>query len=87
MVGKQMSKNYVRAYPNYKQQALDRIANVLMGILRETDFFRRFPQTFGYLDKFFLSYDKLYLKKSSNLLTVVLLRVFKYCFGVDVALL
>ena len=67
MVGKQMSKNYVRAYPNYKQQALDRIANVLMGILRETDFFRRFPQTFGYLDKFFLSYDKLYFEEEFQL--------------------
>lgn len=62
-----MSKNYIRAYPNYKQQALNRITNVLMGILRETDFFRRFPQTFGYLDKFFLSYDKLYFEEEFQL--------------------
>ena len=68
MVGKQMSKNYIRAYPNYKQQALNQITNVLMDILRETDFFRRFPQTFGYLDKFFLSYDKLYFEEEFNLL-------------------
>jgi hypothetical protein len=62
-----MTKNYVRAYPNYKQQALNRITNVLMGILRETDFFRRFPRTFGYLDKFFLSYDKLYFEEEFQL--------------------
>lgn len=41
--------------------------NVLRGILRETDFFRRFPQTFGYLDKFFLSYDKFYFEKEFQL--------------------
>ena len=67
MVGKQMSKNYIRAYPNYKQQALNQITNVLMGILRETDFFRRFSQTFGYLYKFFLSYDKLYFEEEFRL--------------------
>ena len=82
-----MAKNYVRAYPNYKQQALDRITNVLMGILRETDFFRRFPQTFGYLDKFFLSYDKLYFEEEFQLANGVWSRFSKYCFGVDVALL
>lgn len=38
-----------------------------MGILRETDFFRRFPQTFGYLYKFFLSYDKLYFEEEFRL--------------------
>ena len=38
-----------------------------MGILRETDFFRRFSQTFGYLDKFFLSYDKFYFEKEFQL--------------------
>lgn len=57
----------MRAYPNYKQQALNQITSVLMGILRETDFFRRFPQTFGYLDKFFLSYDKLYFEEEFQL--------------------
>lgn len=80
-----MSKNYIRAYPNYKQQALNQITNAPMGILRETDFFRRFPQTFGYLDKFFLSYDKLYFEEEFNLPTGVWLKVSKYCFGVDVA--
>lgn len=75
-----MAKNYVRAYPNYKQQALDRITNVLMGILRETDFFRRFPQTFGYLNKFFLSYDKLYFEKEFQLANGGMVEGFKVLF-------
>ena len=45
MVGKQMSKNYVKVYQKYKQQAFNRISVVLMGILREIDFFKRYPQT------------------------------------------
>lgn len=76
-----MTKNYVRAYPNYKQQALNRITNVLMGILRETDFFRRFPRTFGYLDKFFLSYDKLYFEKEFHLANGGMVEGFIVLFG------
>lgn len=34
-----------------------------MGILRETNFFRKYPQTYGYIDKFFLHYDKMYFEK------------------------
>lgn len=36
-----MVQNYLKAYPKYKQQALHNIENVLMGILRETDFFQK----------------------------------------------
>ena len=60
-----MSKNYIRAYPNYKQQALNKITNVLMNILRETNFFRKYPQTHGYIDKFFYITTKCTSKKSS----------------------
>lgn len=58
-----MAKNYVKAYLKYKQQAFNNITNVLMGILRETDFFRRYPQTVGYVDKFFIHYDKCYFEE------------------------
>lgn len=58
-----MSQNYVKAYPKYKQQAFNNITNVLTGILRETDFFRRYPQTVGYADKFFIHYDKSYFEE------------------------
>lgn len=75
-----MANNYVKAYPKYKQQALNQITNVLMGILRETDFFRRFPQTFGYLDKFFLSYDKLYFEKEFQLANGGMVEGFKVLF-------
>lgn len=82
-----MTKNYVRAYPNYKQQDFNRITNVLMGILRETDFFGRFPRTFGYLDKFFLSYDKLYFEEESHLANGGYGRGFhSFYLGVNVAL-
>lgn len=58
-----MTKDYVKAYPKYKQQAFNNITNVLMGILKETDFFRRYPQTVGYADKFFIHYDKSYFEE------------------------
>ena len=62
-----MSQNYVKAYPKYKQQAFNNITNVLIGILRETDFFKRYPQTVGYADKFFIHYDKCYFEEEFQL--------------------
>jgi len=62
-----MPKNYIRAYPNYKQQALNQITNVLMDILGETNFFRKYPQVVGYIDKFFIHYDKMYFEKEFHL--------------------
>ena len=62
-----MAQNYLKAYPNYKQQALNQITNVLMDILRETNFFRKYPQTHGYIDKFFIHYDKMYFEKEFHL--------------------
>lgn len=62
-----MANNYVKAYPKYKQQAFNNITNVLIGILRETDFFSRYPQTVGYNNKFFLQYDKFYFEEQYKL--------------------
>lgn len=58
-----MTQNYLKAYPKYKQQALNRITSVLIDILKETDFFRSYPQTVGYADKFFIHYDKCYFEE------------------------
>ena len=76
-----MSKNYVKAYPNYKQQALDKITNVLMDILRETDFFRKYPQTQGYINKFFIHYDKMYFEKEFYLANGGMVEGFIVLFG------
>ena len=75
-----MSQNYVKAYPKYKQQSLNNIANVLMGILRETDFFRRYPQTVGYVDKFFIHYDKSYFEEEFRLANGGMVKGFKVLF-------
>lgn len=75
-----MVQNYVKAYPKYKQQAFNNITNVLIGILRETDFFRRYPQTIGYSDKFFLQYDKSYFEKESHLANGGMVEGFKVLF-------
>lgn len=60
-----MAKNYVRAYPNYKQQALNKITNVLIDILRETNFFRKYPQTHVISTSFSYITTKCTSKKSS----------------------
>lgn len=75
-----MVQNYVKAYPKYKQQAFNNITNVLIGILRETDFFRRYPQTVGYVDKFFIHYGKSYFEKESHLANGGMVEGFKVLF-------
>lgn len=75
-----MSQNYVKAYPKYKQQAFNNITNVLIGILRETDFFRRYPQTVGYADKFFIHYDKSYFEEEFRLANGGMVKGFKVLF-------
>lgn len=75
-----MSQNYVKVYPKYKQQAFNNITNVLMSILRETDFFRRYPQTVGYADKFFIHYDKSYFEEEFRLANGGMVKGFKVLF-------
>lgn len=38
-----MVKNYRKAYPKYKQEAFNKISNVIVGLLKETDFFTIYP--------------------------------------------
>jgi hypothetical protein len=75
-----MSQNYVKAYPKYKQQAFNNITNVLIGILRETDFFRKYPQPVGYADKFFIHYDKSYFEEEFRLANGGMVKGFKVLF-------
>lgn len=75
-----MAKNYVKAYPKYKQKAFNNITNVLIGILRETDFFRRYPQTVGYVDKFFIHYNKCYFEEEFRLANGGMVEGFKVLF-------
>ena len=75
-----MKRNYVKAYPKYKQQALNQITNVLMGILREIDFFRKYPQVGWYVDKFLLHYDKFSFKEEYQLANGGMVEGFKVLF-------
>lgn len=75
-----MAQNYVKAYPKYKQQALNNIANVLMGILREIDFFRKYPRVLSYVDGFFLHYNKMYFKEEFHLANGGMVEGFKVLF-------
>lgn len=75
-----MASNYVKAYPKYKQQALNNIANVLMNILRETDFFRKYTKVVGYIDKFFIHYDKFYFEEEYKLANGGMVEGFKVLF-------
>ena len=38
-----MIKNYVKAYPKYKQEAFNKISNVILELLNEVDFFKVHP--------------------------------------------
>ena len=38
-----MVKNYVKAYPKYKQEAFNKIEGVIVGLLREAGFFDLYP--------------------------------------------
>lgn len=36
-------KNYVKAYPKYKQEAFNKIEGVIVGLLKEANFFKVYP--------------------------------------------
>ena len=38
-----MKNNYVKAYPKYKQEAFNKISNVILELLNEVDFFKVYP--------------------------------------------
>lgn len=38
-----MAKNYVRAYPKYRQEAFHKIEGVIVGLLKESNLFNVFP--------------------------------------------
>ena len=38
-----MVKNYVKAYPKYKQEAFHKIEGVIVGLLKEANFFKVYP--------------------------------------------
>ena len=75
-----MANNYVKAYPKYKQKALNNITNVLMGILRETDFFQKYPRVLSYAEGFFLHYDKMYFEEEFHLANGGMVEGFKVLF-------
>lgn len=39
-----MARHYSKAYPKYKQEAFNKIEKVILGLLKETDFFTMFPR-------------------------------------------
>ena len=39
-----MASNYSKAYPKYKQEAFNKIEKVILGLLKETDFFTMYPR-------------------------------------------
>lgn len=38
-----MARNYSKVYPKYKQEAFSKIEQVILGLLKETDFFTMYP--------------------------------------------
>ena len=52
-----MVNNYVKAYPKYKQQAFERIADVLIKLFKEVNFFEEFSREED-KGKFVLCFDK-----------------------------
>lgn len=38
-----MANNYVKAYPNYRQEAFHKIEGVIVGLLKEANFFKVYP--------------------------------------------
>ncbi len=52
-----MKKNYVKAYPKYKQEAFNKISNVILGLLNEVDFFKAYPWLVNE-PRIFLSYEE-----------------------------
>lgn len=39
-----MTSNYSKAYPKYKQEAFSKIEQVILDLLKETDFFTMYPR-------------------------------------------
>lgn len=39
-----MARNYSKVYPKYKQEAFSKIEQVILGLLKETDFFTMYPR-------------------------------------------
>ena len=39
-----MARHYSKAYPKYKQEAFSKIEQVILGLLKETDFFTMYPR-------------------------------------------
>lgn len=38
-----MANNYVKAYPKYRQEAFHKIEGVIVGLLKEANFFKVYP--------------------------------------------
>lgn len=38
-----MTNNYVKAYPKYRQEAFHKIEGVIVGLLKEANFFKVYP--------------------------------------------
>ena len=60
-----MGNNYVKSYPKYKQEAFNKIENVILGLLNEVDFFKIFPHLKDE-PRIFLSYEEIDFKKEKE---------------------
>lgn len=53
-----MKREYIKAYPKYKQDAFLKIANLVKGMLEETEFFKAYTWLYNKPDEIYLMYDR-----------------------------